>query len=179
MEYTITTTKNGKTFQTTIRKNEIGRLERTFKIIHQMNIGERICECGKLHTNKRSKCNTCVKRAQIASNPMKYAFYNLRTNAKRRNIFFDLKFEDFQEFCFETSYMQGKGKTASSYSVDRIIESLGYTKGNLQVLTLAENTQKENERRKRLVCHWETGKRNEFTFQPLPTFENQFSHVPF
>jgi len=181
MEYTITKTVNNKTFQTTIRKNETGRLERSFKIIHQMQIGQKLCGCGKLYTRRGNKCNTCIKRAQRESNPVKAAFYDLRTNAKRREIFFDLTFEQFEKFCIETTYMVGKGKTANSYSVDRIEETKGYTEGNLQVLTLAENTKKENERRRqlKLVCHWETGKRNEFSYQPLPTFENQFTDSPF
>lgn len=182
MEYTITKTVNNRTFQTTIRKNEVGRLERSFKIVHQMVFGEKVCVgCGKAFNRKGLKCNTCIKRAQREANPIKAAFFDLRTNAKRRKILFDLTFEQFEKFCIETTYMIGKGKTKDSYSVDRKIESLGYTEGNLQVLTLSENTKKENERRRerKLVCHWETGKRNEFSFQPISTFENQFINSPF
>jgi hypothetical protein len=73
---------------------------------------------------------------------LKAAYYLLKSNAKRRNKFFDLTLKEFTEFCREYDYIRGKGKTKTSFTVDCIINSLGYTKGNLQVLPLVENSRK-------------------------------------
>lgn len=106
-------------------------------------------------------CTTCDKKIWREANPMKYAYQNFLSNAKRRKIFCDVTWEEFQEFCFEEDYMQGKGKTSTSFSIDRRIEGKlpGYTKSNLQKLPLGVNTQKEMFRRKgkQLTYHWESG----------------------
>lgn len=142
---------------------------------YQTNLLDMDRKCACCLKNKaahnRTKCASCEKRLQREKYPVKAAYYDLRTNAKRRGIFFDLTLEQFEKFCFKTEYLQGKGKTAESYSVDRIIESKGYTDGNLQVLTLSENTQKENLRRKQLVCDWETGNRKNFFTRDIITFK--------
>lgn len=139
---------------------------------------ERICkECLlKPAAKQKTRCHCCIKRQQN-QDVIKASYYNLRGNAKRRNKEFDLTLEQFREFCIRTEYHLGKGKTKTSYSIDRIDDNKGYTLDNIRILTLSENTQKENLRRKQLVCDWENG--NRFTFKPLLTFENQFSDVPF
>lgn len=71
---------------------------------------------------------------------MKYAFHTSKTNAKSRNKFWDLTFEEFEEFAISTEYIGKKGKTAESYSIDRIENDKGYTKTNLQILTLSQNS---------------------------------------
>lgn len=43
---------------------------------------------------------------------------------------FTISFEYFKQFCYETNYMWGKGRTKNAFSVDRIIEELGYIEGN-------------------------------------------------
>lgn len=106
-------------------------------------------------------CTTCDKKNWRKNNPMKYAYQNLLSNAKYRKIFCDLTFEEFKELCHETDYIAGKGKTSTSYSLDRRIEGKtpGYTKSNIQVLPLGVNSKKENERRKnkQLIYDWESG----------------------
>lgn len=79
---------------------------------------------------------------------MRDAWQHLKDNSKRRNIFFDLTFEQFQEFCYETDYIKKVGKSSLSYSVDRIIEELGYTAGNIQAIPIRDNTLKEHARRR-------------------------------
>jgi hypothetical protein len=44
--------------------------------------------------------------------------------------------------------MEKKGKNGDSLSIDRIDNSKGYEFSNLQALTLAANTIKENQRRR-------------------------------
>ncbi|HEY4337339.1 MAG TPA: hypothetical protein VGM89_15620 [Puia sp.] len=90
---------------------------------------------------------------------MRDAWQHLKDHSKERNIFFDLTLEQFAEFCVEYEYIQNTGNSKLSYCVDRVIEELGYTVGNLQVLTRVDNTVKENKRRrlrKFLVYDWAT-----------------------
>lgn len=57
---------------------------------------------------------------------------------------FKLTFEEFKKFAIETNYIQGKGKNKTSYHIDRIDETKGYTIDNIQVLTNSENVKKYN-----------------------------------
>lgn len=88
---------------------------------------------------------------------MKAAFQTLRQNTRRRAKEqrkpkpFTITFEDFQEFCIKTKYMAGKGRTKTSYTIDCIIELLGYVRGNLQKLSKSDNSKKEQVRRKTLI----------------------------
>gem|GEM_PF-3831134 len=77
----------------------------------------------------------------------------LRDNSKRRVKLFDLTFEQFKQFCFETDYIAGKGKTKKSYSIDCIDENKGYTISNIRVLTLEDNSKK---RWHKLEYDWQT-----------------------
>jgi hypothetical protein len=102
------------------------------------------------HAPNRSHCHACNKRSYRKRHAMRDAYQHLKDNSKRRGIYFDLTFEQFAEFCFETEYLTRRGRSRFSYSVDRIREELGYTAGNLQRLTIADNTRKENARRQRV-----------------------------
>jgi hypothetical protein len=70
------------------------------------------------------------------------AFKDLRSNAKRRGIAFDLTLEEFVMLCDATGYMDSRGRQADDKSIDRIIPSLGYTLSNLRVIRVAENSRK-------------------------------------
>ena len=59
-----------------------------------------------------------------------------------------MTFEDFKELCYETDYIRGKGRSSTSLSVDKIIDELGYVKGNIRVISVADNSRKELERRR-------------------------------
>lgn len=73
---------------------------------------------------------------------MRSAYNNLKCNAKRRGKEFDLSFEDFEKLAIECDYLKGKGRKTSSYSIDRIDNTKGYTIDNIQVTTLGENSRK-------------------------------------
>ena len=75
--------------------------------------------------------------------PETYFFNILRGNAKRRGKEFNLTLEEFRKFCKETNYLEFKGKTASSASIDRIRAWEGYHKDNIQILTLSDNVKKQ------------------------------------
>lgn len=86
-----------------------------------------------------AKCSTC----QAHVNPARYAYRHLKANAKRRGKPFDLTLEQFTEFAQRTEYLTRRGRTASSYHIDRINPEKGYTADNIQVLTNRENVLKQ------------------------------------
>ena len=91
---------------------------------------------------KGNICNTCACRKKRNKNPIRYAYDVLKMNAKRRGKPFEISFEYFKQFAIETNYIKGKGRTKLSYSVDRIKNDLGYIEGNLQKLTVSDNSKK-------------------------------------
>ena len=92
----------------------------------------------------RKKCYRCRSRAYKERNPDMYTFNALRNNAKRRGKDFTLTFDEFRGFCNDTGYMEGKGKNADSLSIDRSKNHIGYTKENIRILTLSQNSSKRN-----------------------------------
>ena len=99
-------------------------------------------KCNKTRAPKNKYCHSCIKRKYAEKHPMRYCYNNLKQNSKRRGKSFNLTFEDFKQFCIETEYMQNKGKKKKSYHIDRIDETKGYTKDNIQVLTNTQNVRK-------------------------------------
>lgn len=87
-------------------------------------------------------CHSCIKKKYAAKHPLRYCFSILKNNAKRRGKQFDISMEEFKKFCEDNGYMEGKGKTAGSLSIERIRAYEGYTASNIQILTLEENGRK-------------------------------------
>ena len=75
-------------------------------------------------------------------NPLRYFFNKLRYRARERGKVFSLTFEYYCKLVRASGYLEKKGKTATSLSIDRIDEKLGYVPGNVQVITLSENSRK-------------------------------------
>lgn len=71
-----------------------------------------------------------------------YTYNILHQNAKRRGKEFKLTLEEFKTFCDETNYIELKGETKKSDSIDRIDPRKGYEIGNIQVLSLQANSSK-------------------------------------
>jgi len=119
-------------------------------------------KCATQRCKKEAKegtfCYSCSKNRYKQKHPVEYAFQTLRNNVNRRNrlrlkqgkplIPFTITLEEFREFCYETDVLHGRGRLSLSYHIDRIIEELGYAKGNLQKLTNCDNVKKEHRRRK-------------------------------
>lgn len=101
-------------------------------------------------------CHKCKKRRYREKYPLKAAYHNLKSNAKRRNKQFDITIEQFEQFCINTKYLFGKGRTKNSLHIDRKEENVGYTIENIQVLTNLKNVKKY------LEWHW-NGNKMEFT----------------
>lgn len=96
--------------------------------------------------NKRAKdyrvCWKCHSRKFREAHPIAAAYRSLKDRAKQRGHQFELTLLQFEIFCLETDYIARRGKTAESLSIDRIKGDEPYRLGNLQVLTLAENSRK-------------------------------------
>ncbi len=89
---------------------------------------------------KGGRCNTCSSRLFRLSHDAHYAFYNLKTSARKRGIGFHLTFAEFMAFCATNTYLSDRGTDSSSATIDRIKSSLPYQAGNLRILTHADNS---------------------------------------
>lgn len=87
-------------------------------------------------------CGKCYTRQWRERNPARYAYNKLKSNAKRRKKGFTLTFEEFQDFCAETGYLELRGRDADSATIDRIGNDGPYSRDNIQVLTNSENSSK-------------------------------------
>lgn len=102
--------------------------------------------------------------------PVKYSFQVHKRNAKRRKIPHELTLEEFREFCVETEYMSKKGIYKTSLHIDRIDESKGYTRDNIQTLENSENIKKSLKFRyngQKMEFTVETEKRKEYDDLPF------------
>jgi hypothetical protein len=81
-------------------------------------------------------------------NKTAYALYDVKKRAKAKGIEFDLSVKDLPDtavcpvFGWELVRVEGGGGSPSSWSLDRIDSSRGYTKDNVQVLSKKANTMK-------------------------------------
>lgn len=76
------------------------------------------------------------------NNPVRYAYLNLKHNAKRRGHEFDITLDEFRQFCTKCEYIDRKGIRKDSYHIDRIDETKGYTLSNIQLLRNSDNVRK-------------------------------------
>jgi hypothetical protein len=137
----------------------MGRLCKSQGCTRPVN-GSRSKKTGRISTPPY--CGSCRAKREKERDLVAWAYRKLKSNAKRRGIFFDLTEQQFREFCYETQILLGRGRTATSYHVDRIRDELGYTVGNLQKLTNTENVKKDALRRKIVkwvepTCEYERG----------------------
>lgn len=98
-----------------------------------------------LRVETDSVCLTCASRLYRANNPAREAYRQVRDRAQRRHQIFDLSFEDFLEVIEGTEYLARRGRGLDELHLDRKKVELGYVKGNLKVITCAENLRKQRE----------------------------------
>ena len=104
-----------------------------------------LCCAYRCPNSKQKKDRFCSKhrhRYNKINNPVQYTYNALKSNARRRRKFFDLTIEQFRSFCEKNNYMELKGKTGASASIDCIIAAKGYTEGNIRILSISENSRK-------------------------------------
>lgn len=88
-------------------------------------------------------CSTCRSRKCREADPVRYSYNNRRVNAKRLGKPFTITLDYYREFCHKVNLIGLKrGRDSDSYTVDCIINELGYVPGNLQLLTNADNVKK-------------------------------------
>lgn len=111
---------------------------------------ERLCAvkyCRKRRLSDRSLCSKHKMERWRAANPMRAGYSTLGDHARRRRLAFTITFEDYEELCRLTSYLDSKGTERHCLQLDRIDPLRGYEPGNLRVITCAENTSKGNSER--------------------------------
>ena len=89
-------------------------------------------------------CSKCRSRHFRRDHPAMAHYLDLKNRAKQRGHEFSITFEYYhQTVWLDTGYAQQHGKSAECLSVDRIRNELGYIPGNLRVLTLSENSRRQ------------------------------------
>lgn len=99
--------------------------------------------CTKPRGSERALCYMHKSRKEAIDNPIGYTFNALRNNAKRRHKKFSITLDEFKVWVAQTGYMDKKGKTGLSMSIDRPNNSKGYEIGNMRMMTLAGNSRKK------------------------------------
>jgi|SRR6478736_10491681 len=89
-----------------------------------------------------SRCHKHIRQRFQEKNPIKHVFMYMRQNARRRGKKWELTFRQFCRFVKRENYMELKGKTPKSMTIDRKKNHLGYTKDNIQAVTLSFNSRK-------------------------------------
>ncbi len=102
--------------------------------------------CGNERGQKSRICSRCLMLRWRANNPEMASFKHLQESAKRRNIYFEMTFEEFRAWGHTHGYFTGKGRQRDGLTVDRIDQGGPYAIHNIQVLTNEENAQKERSR---------------------------------
>lgn len=95
----------------------------------------------------------------------------LRRNARRRGHHFGLTLEYWVQWCNDTGYLTLKGRYKNNCSVDRINPELGYVDGNIQMLTVGDNSSKGQ---KVPTWNWQTKKWEIIIMSPQVYDTNQY-----
>ena len=122
--------------------------------VSQRLVLNRSCqECRREQGRERKYHRTEAAKAAAAryqkENPKIGLMHGAKTRAKKLGLDFNLTYEDIviPEFCpiLGTKLERGEGKpTPNSPTLDRIIPSLGYVKGNVRVISHRANTIKND-----------------------------------
>jgi hypothetical protein len=91
---------------------------------------------------KGGLCHKHFARKRREEDPVGARFTQFRINAKNRNKHFDITLQQFRDFCKKTGYCIEKGKRGQNATIDRKINSIGYTIENIQLLTNKQNASK-------------------------------------
>lgn len=107
--------------------------------------------CQTKYCRRESKgkyCYRCEHAHKKERNPYRYWYGVNKRNANRRALkngngkFWYITFEHYVWFCDTYGYLAIKGRRKNDASIDCIKNELGYVDGNIQPLTVGENSQK-------------------------------------
>lgn len=119
---------------------------------------QKLLENQKKYRATQNKADILAKKRQWnTDNPIKYILNNVRSRASREGLEFNLNAEDIiiPDVCpylkVPLTLVFGKGKQEYNMSLDRINPTLGYVKGNVQVISKKANTMKSNASQEELV----------------------------
>jgi hypothetical protein len=119
----------------------------------------------------RRQCHKCKQRAWRRSRPFAAALATLRDHAKERGIACTIGLEDWTEFAITEGLFDAEGRRLETLTVDRKDATKPYEKGNLQVLTHAENVIKGNRERRTkyyLKNRWKTAEESTSSVEIAP-----------
>lgn len=106
--------------------------------------------------HKSPFCSKCTSKRYRERYPLHRRYYHIKYTAKARLVAFLLSREQFVAWCRSVGYSGNGGKTADCPSVDRIDPKRGYEVGNLQLLTVGQNSRKSFIERKLMAYYGET-----------------------
>lgn len=133
--------------QTIEERKEKNRLyQRGYRLSHLEECSKRNLEW---QNRNRDKYKTYQERYEEKGGPEKYMFIHAKARAKKRGIEFGIELADISipATCpyIETALTTKRGReTSYRASLDRIDNSKGYVKGNIQVISQKANTMKCN-----------------------------------
>jgi hypothetical protein len=87
-------------------------------------------------------CSTCRCRKSRITDPVRYAYNNLKNRANQRGVLFTITLEQFRDWCHKIKYIGFAGRSSESYTIDRKYNDIGYHVDNIQVMTKSQNIKK-------------------------------------
>lgn len=105
---------------------------------------KRKCKCGKPALKRRQICAACKMCKYRKKYPVKAAYDILKYITPCCGKEFSITLDQFIRLCKKSGYMEGKGIHADNLCIDRIDHRRGYLPGNIQIITISENSVKGN-----------------------------------
>jgi hypothetical protein len=107
--------------------------------------GARCCAygCGNAPVaRKGGLCHKHYTRKRREVDPVGVRYGQFIGNAKQRGKDCDVTLEQFRQFCHDNDYIVKKGMRGKNATIDRIVNEIGYTIPNMQILSLSANASK-------------------------------------
>lgn len=102
-----------------------------------------VWRCNRRRGNRCSLCSMHHKAAWRINNPEKAAFQRLRQHARERGKPFDIDLNDFLAITNIQDYITDDGVHRHCLSLDRKDDKKGYVPGNIMVITMGQNRDKQ------------------------------------
>lgn len=144
-----------------LKTDSINIKQRAYYKKNKKKIAKRIKNRGYVsQTNYRNKNKDLInkkKKSYAETNPVKNILLKARKRAKEKGLEFNLTDEDIiiPEYCpllkVKLTNIHGQGKVLSNISLDRIDNTLGYIKGNVQVVSCLANVMKNSATKEQLL----------------------------